>query len=142
MYLPAWNQGDKLLRALFVGLFLSVAKYLSLSWQNDSNISRPALVPGLAQSTSLTLRSTSMNSSTAFQSTVYQKQNLILIIILRLVQTRGSSSKYWQMMNKYMCKQFSSSSAEKINLKLTNMISCQGYKELNTCIHSTCITCL
>ena len=75
--LPAWNHGDKLLKASFVGLFLSVAKYLSLLLQNDSNISRPASVPALAQSTSLTARSTSMKLSTASQSTAFGKLQIM-----------------------------------------------------------------
>lgn len=40
------------------GLFLSLEKYFSLSLQKDSSILRPAIEPGIAQSTGLNVLST------------------------------------------------------------------------------------
>lgn len=67
--LPNLIQGERLLRAFLFGLFLSEPKYLSRSRQKDSSMFSPAVLPGTAQSTSVTLRSTSKLSSALDQST-------------------------------------------------------------------------
>jgi hypothetical protein len=67
-YLPKWNHGERLLRALIAGsLRLDPNNFKRLE-QNSSSIARPAEAPGFAQSTGPTVMSTSSLLSSAFQS--------------------------------------------------------------------------
>ena len=71
--LPKCIHGDRLLRAALFGLFLSAEKYFNLSWQKDSSVLKPPVVPGLAQSTGPTVLSTTKLVSIVAQSTAYIK---------------------------------------------------------------------
>ena len=65
---PKCNHGDKPLKLSVVGSFLLAANCLSFLLQNSSNLARPALAPGTAQETSLTLLSTLKLVNAFFQS--------------------------------------------------------------------------